>query len=165
MPRDKSDAIRKAGRVPSALPTAFICLDPRKPVNRRRNLTNRGRPPLSVFCARGLFPLYWNIRPQHYGNYQGNGMSANAAPTRGSRGGGVAPIASIREIRDFNPFLFPPALLENVCTLRIFRDTAAQRKYLSKNGECKCEEGHDRDTKSLPTRSSLWRNRESAIRV
>ena len=41
---------------------------------------------LSAFCGLGLFPLYWNIRPQHYGNYQGNGMSASGSH-EGAEGG------------------------------------------------------------------------------
>lgn len=78
------------------------------------NLTNRGRPLLSVFCVRGLFPLYWNIRPQHYGNYQGNGMSANGSH-EGARGG-VALAALTKETRRF-PRYFQ------------YRSTFAERAY------------------------------------
>lgn len=47
---------------------------------------NESCPMLSAFCGLGLFPLYWNIRPQHYGNYQGNGMSASGSH-EGAEGG------------------------------------------------------------------------------
>lgn len=47
---------------------------------------NESCPMLSAFCGLGLFPLYWNIRPQHYGNYQGNRMSASGSH-EGAEGG------------------------------------------------------------------------------
>lgn len=88
MPRDKSEAIRKPAWSARSIHGLYLS---RSSQTREswRNLTNRGRPPLSVFCAQGLFPLYWNIRPQHYGNYQGNGMSANGSHERseGNTGG------------------------------------------------------------------------------
>jgi len=88
MPRDKSEAIRKPALSAVGSPCGLYLSRSSRTRESWRNLTNRGRPSLSVFCTQGLFPLYWNIRPQHYGNYQGNGMSADAAPTRDPWGGG-----------------------------------------------------------------------------
>jgi len=79
MPRDKSEATRKP-----AESTAVGSLSPLQPLfatilANSWIVAQPDESPLSVFCARGPFPLYWNIRPQHYGNYQGNGMSANGS--------------------------------------------------------------------------------------
>lgn len=69
-------------RLPYLLDRIGCC---RRVVNRAQpDETSRRCPPmLSAFCGLGLFPLYWNIRPQHYGNYQGNGMSAKWVPRGG----------------------------------------------------------------------------------
>lgn len=58
MPRDKYEAIRKAGsEAPSALPAAFICLDPREPVNRGATWRIAAVRRFQCFVPRGCSPF------------------------------------------------------------------------------------------------------------
>lgn len=92
---------------------------------------NESCPMLSAFCGLGLFPLYWNIRPQHYGNYQGNGMSASGShegaeggfPGRGRSGKRGRPCVETDSCRSRLPSPYTPTtpicyIRENCVTYR-----------------------------------------------